>query len=306
MGLPLDVFNAPLAGAAAAAAPATASEAELLARFPVLAGAAALLFVLGLACDLYLLLRVRRRDVDWAAFAVGAKPWGPHELLGAGLAIGLLFIVGNGLVAGLLKLARLEETAAVPWLLLGELVLRLMMLAGLLAFLRRRHIDWRSAFGFKARPGIAAVSFGVICYLAALPPLAMVFVLSATLARLLGIEAGPQPVVELLATTDSPLVVGLIVVFALAVAPAFEEVFFRGFAYPALKQRWGSARAMLGVSAVFALVHFHAPSAGPLFALGIGLTLAYERTGSLLAPITMHALFNCTTVAALLYVRAQG
>lgn len=101
-------------------------------------------------------------------------------------------------------------------------------------------------------------------------------------------------------------VVVLIAVFAIMVAPVFEEFFFRGFAYPVLKQRWGTWRALMTVSAVFAAIHFHLPSFGPLFALGFGLGLAYELSGSLLAPITMHALFNAINVAMLLYVRAHS
>ena len=70
----------------------------------------------------------------------------------------------------------------------------------------------------------------------------------------------------------------LIAVFAIVVAPVFEEFFFRGFAYPVLKQRWGTLGALLVVSAVFAVIHFHLPSLGPLFALAVGLGLAYELT----------------------------
>jgi uncharacterized protein len=86
----------------------------------------------------------------------------------------------------------------------------------------------------------------------------------------------------------------------------FEEFFFRGFAYPALKQRWGAGKALIAVSIVFALVHLHVPSMGPLFALALGLGLGYELTGSLLTPIIMHALFNTANVALLLYVRAHS
>ena len=35
------------------------------------------------------------------------------------------------------------------------------------------------------------------------------------------------------------------------------------------------------------------------------LTLAYERTGSLLVPIGMHALFNFTSLS-LIYLQARG
>ena len=90
------------------------------------------------------------------------------------------------------------------------------------------------------------------------------------------------------------------------VAPLFEELFFRGIAYPILKQRFGAAAALVTVSVVFALIHWHLPSMAPLFALSLGLGIAYEITGSLLTPITMHALFNAANVAMLLYVRAHS
>jgi membrane protease YdiL (CAAX protease family) len=63
---------------------------------------------------------------------------------------------------------------------------------------------------------------------------------------------------------------------------------------------------MLIVSAIFALSHAHLPSLVPLFALAIGLALAYELTGSLLVPIGMHALFNAVMVAKLFIERMQS
>jgi membrane protease YdiL (CAAX protease family) len=105
--------------------------------------------------------------------------------------------------------------------------------------------------------------------------------------------------------TDSRLLLGLLVIFAIIIAPIFEEFIFRGFAYPVLKQRFGTWPALALVSTVFALSHVHVPSIVPLFVLAIGLGLAYEWTGSLLAPITMHALFNAIMVARLMLLRTQ-
>ncbi|NIM08754.1 MAG: CPBP family intramembrane metalloprotease, partial [Planctomycetales bacterium] len=66
--------------------------------------------------------------------------------------------------------------------------------------------------------------------------------------------------------TRSPLLIVLITTIAVAVAPVAEEVLFRGFAYPALKQRYGMWRGLVIVSLLFAVVHFHTPSVLPLFA----------------------------------------
>ena len=290
--------------------PSRLSEAEVVAQSPVMIAATMLLLGAGLACDVYLLLRLRGRlpSAPDAAplLQIGPKPWSTHDLLCATGALIVVFVTGNGLLTLGLTRAHVDEASAVPWLLALNMGLYLASLLGFGAFFRQRRIDWPQALGVRRASPLPAVAFGAICFFAVLPPLVVVFVISAKLCRLVGIDYTPQPVAEMLATSDSAVVVGLISVFAIAVAPVFEEFFFRGFAYPALKHRWGAGKALVAVSATFAVIHLHAPSVGPLFALAAGLALAYELTGSLLAPITMHALFNATNVALLLYLRAHA
>ena len=59
-------------------------------------------------------------------------------------------------------------------------------------------------------------------------------------------------------------------------------------------------------AALFAAIHTHLPSFGPLFVLAVCLTLAYEWTGSIFVPITMHALFNSLSVVQLLHGGSNG
>ena len=42
----------------------------------------------------------------------------------------------------------------------------------------------------------------------------------------------------------------------------------------------------------FAAVHLHVQTFPALFLLGLALAYLYERTGTLAAPITFHAIFN--------------
>lgn len=287
------------------------SEAELLALYPVIAIGGTVLFVVGLICDVYLVARIARAmraapAEENSLLRVETKPWGIHELAMATAAILAVLIIGSGLFYAAARALRLGESDENSFLLAGEVLLRFAMVCGFIWYFQRRQYDWRQAFGLRAAPLTGAVALGAIAYLAIFPPLTAVFVVYAKVCQVLHIKQTPQPVADMFMSTDSPVALVLLIGFAVVVAPVFEEFFFRGFAYPALKQRWGAGRALVIVSGAFAFIHFHAPSIGPLFALSIGLGLAYELTGSLLAPIVMHALFNATNVAMLLYVRSQS
>jgi len=99
---------------------------------------------------------------------------------------------------------------------------------------------------------------------------------------------------------------GLIIAgtMVIAVAPVAEEFFFRGFFYRALRNRcsWALAAVIDGV--LFGSIHYSGDGLDgllilpPLAVLGFLFCLAYERTGTLLAPIGMHALNNTIAFAA--------
>ena len=76
------------------------------------------------------------------------------------------------------------------------------------------------------------------------------------------------------------------------IAPAAEEVFFRGLVFGCLR-RWGFATALLLSTAIFAGLH---PSGAglPLTQLvgGLVFAAAYEKEKNLLVPIVIHTLGN--------------
>ena len=95
------------------------------------------------------------------------------------------------------------------------------------------------------------------------------------------------------------LALGFLVLFE---APLFEEplfrgVLFRGFA--AALPVW-AAIALSGV--LFAIVHVNAASFLALCFLGCAFAELYRRTGTILAPMTAHALFNAANLALLPFV----
>lgn len=73
------------------------------------------------------------------------------------------------------------------------------------------------------------------------------------------------------------------------VGPVVEELVFRAMLFRAWAERWGWFVATLLSSAVFGLYHaefWHA------FVIGMIYTVLYRRTGSLLAPILVHGVYN--------------
>jgi membrane protease YdiL (CAAX protease family) len=82
------------------------------------------------------------------------------------------------------------------------------------------------------------------------------------------------------------------VLVAVVIAPLVEETIFRGFLYSTWKARWGWIVAMLMTSAVFAFYHQLLTSA---FLGSMIYVCLFRRTGTLLAPICVHATYNAST-----------
>ena len=89
------------------------------------------------------------------------------------------------------------------------------------------------------------------------------------------------------------LLTGIGVVF---LAPFGEELLFRGMLFRGFRRRMSVWPAAVCSAALFALGHLQGWSffvlLPPLFVVGIGLALVYERRQSLLASMSAHATFN--------------
>ena len=88
---------------------------------------------------------------------------------------------------------------------------------------------------------------------------------------------------------------------AIVVAPVAEELFFRAFVYRSLRNRLRVWAACAINALVFASVHVQYYVEPKIFviigAFAVGACLLYEITGSVFAPIAMHAVFNTLATA---------
>jgi membrane protease YdiL (CAAX protease family) len=103
---------------------------------------------------------------------------------------------------------------------------------------------------------------------------------------------------QTLTVTDSALMRGLIVLFAVVIVPVFEELLFRGFVQTSITASTGHPwLSIAATSLLFTVLHPWQHQIG-LFFLSCGFGYAYERSGSLFRPIIMHVLFNGLSVTA--------
>ena len=95
----------------------------------------------------------------------------------------------------------------------------------------------------------------------------------------------------------------LVAVMAAVVAPVVEEIYFRGWVFRALRERYGAPPAYLGSSLLFALVHLNVQALVPILAIALFLAYVYQRTGSIVPGIIAHAFNNALAFAVLYFGR---
>ncbi len=88
----------------------------------------------------------------------------------------------------------------------------------------------------------------------------------------------------------------------IVLAPVAEEIFFRGFFFAGLRQKWSLWPSALLSGAVFGLVHAPTgPTAAiPLAGLGVGLAWLYNKTGSIYPSMLAHFLNNAIAISVVL------
>lgn len=105
---------------------------------------------------------------------------------------------------------------------------------------------------------------------------------------------------------DTAFGVAALVFVTVIVGPFGEELVFRGVMLPALRDRWGTAVAVLVSSAIFGAVHGSAFLFLPMMAAGAIMAVCYLSTRSLWVAFGMHAVFNLTAVGLQYALRAAG
>lgn len=240
---------------------------------------------------------------------VSTTPLGQWDFIGLGLLVGLYTLlcalklpqVTDWLVsAGVLAQNAVDspdEVKLTPGVLMAGMISQSVPGIIVVVFLVFRQINMVEFFGLRWRKAL---------YLLLIGPMVAVIVhilfigmevagYSNALKSIFG-ELKPQDIVRIYQETDAVFIRILLAVMAVVIAPVVEELVFRGYIYPVCKRYTGRIIATFFASLFFSAVHFHIPALLPLFILAIVLTVAYELSGSLWVPISIHACFNAITL----------
>lgn len=245
----------------------------------------------------------------WRRSALGAAPsralgMGADELLIGG------FLMLGGMVLGGALVGRFLDGPLTPLMLaniLGQL-LSLGLPAAYLVIRAAREDDGLRRIGVLPRCPGRDLRVGMIAVICALMIVPAVIVLFAILGLLFGLPV-PEMAHELLLKlreSDSAQATLLLCISAILVAPLLEETVYRGLWQSLLVESLGEDRrrsAIAIAAAIFASVHIGSVSwqALPaLWVLGLMLGWVYERTGSLLPGIMVHAIFNAANITYVL------
>jgi len=215
---------------------------------------------------------------------------------------GFLLLQGGGVL-----LARFVQDET--WMMVITITAQWMLLATPLWPLLRgmrfntfcRAIGWHSGKGVLREMGC-----GVLGYLAGLPLLILgmgisigLLAIVTTIRASMGLGDPPPPdnIVFDLASSNNPVI--LIAIFTLAAiwAPLCEESIFRGALYRHFRGRAGIVVSTIGTALVFGSLHRYGPVlVFPVVMMGVTFALMREWRGSLIAPVTAHAMHNATVM----------
>ena len=226
-------------------------------------------------------------------------PWGLRDMVSAGLmgvalmGAGLLAVLAAALLMGL-DVENPQNQTLLAFAMLG---LEALLIPPVWWWGMRKHGTPPATLGLRPTPWLRSLLY-----------------VGLGLVAILALNAGWSVVMERYGLVGQPDILPLFgegfagllgaLLVAAIVAPVAEELFFRGFLYAGLRDRWGPAAGVAVSSLLFGMVHLTPGVMVPIALMGAMFAWLYEATDSLWPPILLHAMYNGLAVV-IMYV-AEG
>ena len=266
-------------------------------------------FVGGVVLDvIYFVLRSRNRNIVPRLGDLKEKPWSVADVVRAVilyfsfLAIIRLFFASGSFCLLTRFFLRSQDTVVVLDSFEG-MALGFTLSYSIIALVMLYFITFKYKQSFFRSLGVNIKSFirsallGLVAYISYLPFLFIALLMSLGLSDFFKMAPEENPLLNVFSIEGRPWLLFYFVLCICLIGPIIEELFFRGFLYPALRKKIGTFLSILLSSALFSLLHMTFVGFLPIFFLGILLAYIYEKSGSLLSSITIHIIHNsCITL----------
>ena len=176
----------------------------------------------------------------------------------------------------------------------------LVVLFGISGAVMENQRTFKVQFGFNRVPILKAMVWGMLVFGAIMLVETPLMQASGWVLDYLDLPHPEQQAVETFRQYNDFSTIVRFLFLAVFISPAIEELFFRGYLLTFLKNYTSTPLAIFFSAGIFAFAHLNLGVAAPLWFLGIVLGIAYEHTGSLLVPISIHACFNLATGLSIL------
>lgn len=191
-------------------------------------------------------------------------------------------------------------------MMLNSSILDILALVFIFHFVVSERKESLASLGLAMKNFRTNIFYGLISYVAIVPVLLGILVVTMVIVNIVHYTPEKQPVVELFLKEKDPAFLMYTSLFAAIAGPFVEEIFFRGFMYKAAKKYIGVFWSMFLTAAIFALLHTNIVGFVPIMVLGFLLAYLYEKTGTLVSSITVHVMHNLSMVLMVFLVKQIG
>ncbi len=224
------------------------------------------------------------------AVVIPPVPWTPRDVMW-GLAMAILWIVVFVIIGGLGERFGLSIDPSLI-IIVGTFLL---LIPTWYFSIHKYDTTWAD-LGLR---GFSPRAVGLGC---GLMLLSLLFnLMYAAFLAIFDLEIQPD-IDQMFDTTGFPII---LLLGGAIVAPVIEEIFFRGFVFTGLRNRWGWKIAAFISSGLFAVAHILPTSFVPILMLGLIFAFLYQISGSIWPAILMHMLTNSIALSAA-YAVSQG